>query len=361
MRSVRPPAAHLAQMQPYDPKYLPARAFLSANENPLDVEDGLRREIAAELKRVPLNRYPDPLAGQLRDQIAQAYGLRREQVLVGNGGDELLFDLALCWGGPGRTFLNLPPTFSVYEANARLTHTETVNVPRRADFSIDEGAVLDRVGRGDIDYVVVTSPNNPTGNMAPTEFIRRLLDATDALVLVDEAYGEFSDESVVPLLGDYENLLVLRTFSKAYALAGVRMGYILGAPTVIEQFCKVRQPYSVNALSQTAASVVFRNRARFAPAIRSIVSERERVFGELAAMPQVCPYRSDANFILVRVPDAHRVWEQLYDRGVLVRDFSGGALTSDCVRVSIGTRQENNLFLEALADVLGQGERKADR
>lgn len=361
MRSVRPPAAHLARMQPYDPKCLPARAFLSANENPLDVEDKLRQEIARELKRVPLNRYPDPLANELRDQIARAYGLRREQVLVGNGGDELLFDVALCWGGPGRTFLNLPPTFSVYEANARLTHTKTENVPRRADFSIDEEAVLARVARGDVDYVVVTSPNNPTGNAAPAGFVRRLLDTTDALVLVDEAYGEFCDESVMPLLGDYENLLVLRTFSKAYALAGVRMGYVLGAPTVIEQLCKVRQPYSVNALSQTAACAVFRNRERFAPAIRGIVAERERVFGELAAMPQASPYRSDANFILVRVPDAHRVWERLYDQGVLVRDLSGNPLTSDCLRVSIGTRQENNLFLGALAEALGPSERKADR
>ena len=138
MRSVCAAAPQLAGVVPYDPKYLPATAVLSANENPHDVDDEIRRDIMREVKRLPLNRYPDPLANDLRDMIAEANGLDRDQVLVGNGGDELLFNLALAWGGPGRTFLNLPPTFSVYDANARLTNTSVVDVPRRADFSIDD-------------------------------------------------------------------------------------------------------------------------------------------------------------------------------------------------------------------------------
>ncbi len=354
MRRVRPAAPHLAAVEAYDPKYLPARAFLSANENPSDVGEGVRREISRELARVALNRYPDPLANALRDQIAEAYGLGRDRVLVGNGGDELLFDVALAWGGAGRTFLNLPPTFSVYEANAQLTGTTTASIPRRADFSVDEESVLRRVGQGDIDYVVLTSPNNPTGNATDPSLVERLLEATDALVVVDEAYGEFGGRSVAELLSGHENLLVLRTFSKAYALAGARMGYVLGSPAVIGELTKVRQPYSVNALSQAAASVVFRNRDRFAPGIRAIVAERGRVTAELAFMDGVSPYPSDANFVMVRVPQAHRVWERLYDRGVLVRDFSGHPMLPDCLRVSIGTRQENDMFLEALAEVLGQ-------
>ena len=354
MRRVRPAAPHLAAMEAYDPKYLPARAFLSANESPTDVEEGLRREIARELARVPLNRYPDPLANYLRDQIAQAWGLTRDQVLVGNGGDELLFDVALAWGGAGRTFLNLPPTFSVYEANARLTGTATESIPRRDDFSVDEEAVLERVGRGDIDYVVLTSPNNPTGNATGLSFTERLLAATDALVVVDEAYGEFGGQTAAGLIADHGNLLVLRTFSKAYALAGARMGYVLGSAEVIGELAKVRQPYSVNALSQVAASAVFRSRDRFAPRIRATVAERQRVLAELEAMPGAQPYPSDANFVLVRVSDAHRVWERLYDRGVLVRDFSGHPLLPGCLRVSIGTRRENDMFLEALAQTLGR-------
>ncbi len=176
--------------------------------------------------------------------IAEANGLDRDCVLVGNGGDELLFDMALAWGGPGRKFLNMPPTFSVYQNNAELTNTEVVDIPRRADYTIDEEAVLSRVARGDIDYVIVTSPNNPTGDLADERFILRLLDATDALVLVDEAYFEFSRATVRPLLSTHENLAILRTFSKAFSLAGVRVGYILGDAEVVREFVKVRQPYS---------------------------------------------------------------------------------------------------------------------
>ncbi len=191
MDRVRQPSLKLANLTPYDPKYLPADAMMSANENPRDVSEELRGKIEAALRQVQFNRYPDPLANDLRDVIAEANGLDREQVLVGNGGDELLFDTALAWGGPGRTFLNLPPTFSVYEANARLTDTDIINIPRRAeeDFAIDEEAVLKAVSGPDspVDFTIIASPNNPTGLRARTEFLRELLQATDALVMVDEA------------------------------------------------------------------------------------------------------------------------------------------------------------------------------
>ena len=253
MNSVRASAPQLADITPYDPKYLPARAYLSANENPCDVETEVRNEIKREINKVAFNRYPDPLANELRDMIAEANGLDRDCVLVGNGGDELLFDIALAWGGPGRKFLNMPPTFSVYQNNAELTNTEVVDIPRLADYTIDEEAVLSRVARGDIDYVIVTSPNNPTGDLADERFILRLLDATDALVMVDEAYFEFSRGTVRPYLAQHKNLVILRTFSKAFSLAGVRVGYLLGNPEVIREFLKVRQPYSVDAVSQAIA------------------------------------------------------------------------------------------------------------
>ena len=319
MRRVRPAAPQLAGLEPYDPKYLPAEAFLSANENPCDVEAALRAEIVREIRRTALNRYPDPLANDLRDLIAEANGLDRDQVLVGNGGDELLFDLALAWGGPGRTFLNLPPTFSVYATNAQLTNTRIVEVARRADFSLDEEAVLARVAAGDIDYVIVTSPNNPTGERAPEDFVLRLLDATDALVVVDEAYFEFSRRTLRPYLESHENLLILRTFSKAFSLAGVRVGYVLGHAHVIRELVKVRQPYSVDALSQAAARVVFANRATFEPGIAAIIEERERLMRGLLTLPGVTPFPSDANYILFRMEGADAAWAFLYERGVLVR------------------------------------------
>lgn len=351
MNSVRPSAPQLAGMEPYDPKYLPADTLLSANENPSDVEEELRREIMRELRRVPLNRYPDPLANDLRDMIAEANGLDRGQVLIGNGGDELLFNIALAWGGPGRKYLNLPPTFSVYAANARLTGTTVVDVPRRADYSIDEEAVFERVAQGDIDYLIVTSPNNPTGGLADGGFVVRLLEATDALVMVDEAYFEFSRHTVRPLLDKHENLVILRTFSKAFSLAGVRLGYLLGNEAVIREFIKVRQPYSVDALSQAVARVVYANRAKFEPAIQAIIDERGRLQDGLSRIPGVTAFPSDSNYIMFRIKDAGAVWKRLYERGVLIRDFSGTRYIEDCLRVTVGSREENDAFLAALREV----------
>ncbi len=352
MRDVRPSAPQLAGLVPYDPKYMPADALLSANENPHDVENEIRREIMNAIKRLHLNRYPDPLANDLRDMIAEANGLDRDQVLVGNGGDELLFDLALAWGGPGRTFLNMPPTFSVYENNARLTNTEIVDIPRKENFRIDEEAVLERVAQGGIDFIIVTSPNNPTGELASETFILKLLDATDALVMVDEAYFEFSRQTMRPYLGQHKNLIVLRTFSKAFSLAGVRMGYILGDAEVIREFVKVRQPYSVDSVSQAIARAVYANRATFEPAIRAIIDERFRIVDGLKRIPGVTPYPSDANYVLFHVEGAALVWEMLYERGILVRDFSRAPYLKDCLRVSVGAPEENDAFLRALRDAV---------
>lgn len=352
MKTVRPSAPHLQGLVPYDPKYLPARAMLSANENPENVPEEVKREIVGAVRKLSLNRYPDPLANDLRDLIARANGLSRGQVLMGNGGDELLFNCALAWGGPGRKMLTLPPTFSVYETNAELTGTEIVRVARREDYSIDEEAVLDRLSEGDIDYLVISSPNNPTGELASETFLRQVLDATDALVIVDEAYFEFSRRTIRPCLETHENLAILRTFSKAFSLAGVRMGYLLASEAVVSEFLKVRQPYSVDAVSQAIASAVYERRSMFEPGIGAIIAERTRVFDALRTLPGVKPYPSDANYILFRVGGAKEVWRKLYDAGILIRDFSSAPLLEECLRVSIGSREENDAFLSALRDIV---------
>lgn len=352
MNNVRPSCERLAALSPYDPKYLPATCLLSANENPHDVPKEVRNEINRRLKTMSFNRYPDPLANNLRDKIAEANGLERECVLVGNGGDELLFNIALAWGGPGRTFLNMPPTFSVYEQNARLTGTAVANIARRSDYSIDEDAVLARVAEGDVDYLIVASPNNPTGKLADTEFLLALLDATDALVMVDEAYFEFSRMTMRPYLAQHKNLVILRTFSKAFSLAGVRLGYILGAPEVVTEFVKVRQPYSVDAVSQVVAEAVYENRASFERGIVSIIEERTRLVDELSKLPEIKAYPSDANYILFKAEGAGAVWQGLYDRGILVRDFSQAEHLADCLRVTVGSPEENDRFLMELKQIL---------
>lgn len=354
MGKVRASAPQLADLVPYDPKYIPADAMMSANENPRDIPDDIRKEIERVIHKVPFNRYPDPLANDLRDMIAQANGLDREWVLIGNGGDELLFNTALAWGGPGRTFLNLPPTFSVYEANARLVNTDIESIPRKAenDFDIDEEAVLERVSDSSrpIDFTIIASPNNPTGKLVPLDFLARLLKASDMLVMADEAYFEFSHVTARPLLENHENLVILRTFSKAFSLAGVRLGYILANPRVIREYIKVRQPYSVDAVSQAIGRVIYENRSQFEPGIDQIMSERERMMEKLKTIPSVKPYPSDSNWILFSVDEAKGAWQYLYDNGILVRDFSSAPHLEGCLRVTIGLPEQNSAFLSALRD-----------
>lgn len=351
MKTVRKSAPQLDGLVPYDPKYLPADVMISANENPFELDETVKLEVLSAVRQVKFNRYPDPLANDLRDMIAEANGLDRNQVILGNGGDELLFNLALAFGGPGRKMINLPPTFSVYAYNAGLTGTKVVNIPRLADYSIDEEAVLARVAEGDIDYIVITSPNNPTGKLANEEFILKLLDVSDTLVLVDEAYFEFGRSTLRPYLAMHENLLLLRTFSKAFSMAGVRMGYFLGNESVIREFMKVRQPYSVDAVSQAICRVIYKNRAVFERAVDAIIAERGRVFEALKTIPGCSPFPSDANYILFKMDNAAQVWQQLFDRSVLIRDLSSSQYTEGCLRVSIGTPEENDRFLACLREI----------
>ena len=354
MNKLRSSNPRLAGLVPYDPKYIPAQVMVSANENPESVPAPVLEAVLERLSTLALNRYPDPLANDLRDAIAEAEGLLRENVLMGNGGDELLFDIALAWGGPGRKMLNIPPTFSVYAGNCQLTGTEVVNVPRKADYSLDEDAIVARLGEGDIDFAIITSPNNPTGTVASRDFLERMLDCTDALIMVDEAYCEFAGQTIAPLVKEHQNLVVLRTFSKAYSLAGVRMGYILACPEVITEFVKVRQPYSVDAVSQAIALEVVRNRDLFQPRIDQIVAQRSVLAQGLAAIDGVTVFPSDANYLLVRIEgaDAAEVWRKLLGQGYLVRDFSRAPGLENCLRITVGLPDENAGLLDCLAKIL---------
>lgn len=349
---VNPSAPQLADLTPYDPKYLPAEVMLSANENTRSLPTEVKAQVLDAVSQVPMNRYPDPLANDLRDMIAEDQGLSRNQILLGNGGDELLFDIALAWGGPNRKFLTFPPAFSVYVNHAQLCNTTVVSVPRKPDYRLDEEAILKRLGAGDINYTIITSPNNPSGDLARPEFIEQVLKTSDALVLADEAYFEFAQESVRPLLDRYDNLLILRTFSKAYCLAGCRIGYLMGSENLIRELIKVRQPYSVDAVSQAIARVVFENREAFNPGIEEIIQERGRLFNALNSIRGVRVYPSRANYLLFYVKNAGAVWQELFNRGILIRDFSQAPYLKDCLRVSVGQPDENDRFIAELTAIV---------
>jgi len=363
MQTVRPAADHLKNLEPYDPKYLPARVYLNANENPYGMPEKARTEFVRMIESEPLHRYPDPLAKRLRSAVSTKLGLAPECIVLGNGGDELLFNLCLAYGGKGRSMLIAPPTFASYYSNALLTHTELVEVPRAGsvslegmlDLSIDEEAILERISSGTIDIVMLTSPNNPSGDCLSLAFIKELLAASDAVVLIDHAYIEFSAPgfNATSLLAGNANLAILRTFSKAYGLAGMRIGYIAANTGITSELCKVRQPYSVDSLAALAALSALAEEDEVQRSVERIVSERLRLASLVGSLGHGIPVApSEANYLLIKVPNAHAVWKELHETyGILVRDLSAQEGLTDCLRVSIGTPAENDEFIKALREI----------
>lgn len=344
----------LRDFEPYDPAFSPCRVNLSANENTHELPAEVRAAIGEALLATPLNRYPDPMANALRDAVAARHGVAREAVCVGNGGDELLFNLLFAFGGPGRTLVTCPPDFAEYANFAAMCETPVARVPRDPeDFSIDADALL--AAARDAALVILTSPNNPTGDLVDHALVRRLIDETGALVLLDEAYVEFAPEgsSLVDWVAACPRLIVLRTLSKAFGLAGLRVGYVVADPAVIAALAAVRQIYSVDVLAQAAALPALARREALAPVVDDIVAERARLSAGLSELPGVRVWPSAANFVLVRVPRAAEVRRRLRDEfSVLVRDFSAVPGLEGCLRISVGTREENDVLLDALATLV---------
>jgi histidinol-phosphate aminotransferase len=356
MDRLRPPRAELADLVAYDAKDVRAEINLSANENPRNLPGEVLEKLADRVRfDIPFNRYPDPLATRLRELIAQANGLDAANVLVGNGGDEIILDIILAWGGPGRKLVDMPPTFAMYEIDARVTGTRVVEVPRNAEFEVDGESLLAAVVDQDPDIVVVSNPNNPTGTMTAETLLIELLNATDAMVLVDEAYFEFSRQTMRPHMERHPNLVILRTFSKAFSLAGLRAGYLLAQADVIRELTKVRQPYSVNRFTQVAASLAFRERMVFEAGVRETMRNRDRLVHGLAEMSEVAVFPSEANFVLFRVDQAAAIWRDLlHDHSILVRDLSRTPGLEDCLRVTVGTEEEVDRFLQAMDEILAR-------
>ena len=352
---------HLRTLEPYDPNFTPTRVNLSANENTYGVPEAARAAIDAVLAETPTNRYPDPMSNELRDELAAWHGVARENVIVGNGGDELLFNFLLAFGGPGRTLVNVPPAFSEYAFFASLVQTEVVDVWRDPETLLPREDEL-VAAAANAQMVILTSPNNPTGDVASAELVRRVCEACPGLVMMDEAYVEFAPEgsSVEWLLSECSNLVVLHTLSKAFALAGTRCGYFIAAPDVIDTLAAVRQIYSVNVLTQAAALSAVKNRELFAPVINDVRSERSRLFEALTRLDGIRVWPSEGNFLLVRVPRASVVRNRMRDEySILVRDFSYAPGLEDCLRITVGTPEENLAVIDALSVLVPEEAAKA--
>jgi histidinol-phosphate aminotransferase len=339
--------------EPYGAPQLDVPVRLNVNENPYPPSEAVRAEIGAALAAAALNRYPDREAAALRTALAGylGHGLSAANIWVANGSNEVMTHLLQAFGGPGRTLLSFTPTYSMYPEYARNTHTAYVTAPRLPDFGLDAATVLAAIETHDPDVVVVTTPNNPTGTSTPLAVIEEVLAATEKIVVVDEAYQEFArhpEQTATALLERHGNLVVSRTMSKAFALAGGRVGYLAATPAIVDACRIVRLPYHLSAQTQAVAEVALRHASELLQKVDELRATRDEL---LVRLPQlgVEVIDSDANFCLFGpFADRHDVWQRLLGRGVLVRETG----PSGWLRVTAGTPEETQAFYAALTEVL---------
>ena len=353
---MRPHLAAIETFEPADPPEVLARRAgipveriirLNANENPY----GASPKIAEALARVPYHVYPDPLQREVRAALAGFTGVDQAGIIVGAGSDEILDLLFRLFIDAGDSIIECTPTFGMYSFDARVVGAETRSVPRDELFGIDVSAVMDSVD-SKAKMIFICSPNNPTGNQASQEQVRDLLE-TGLMVVVDEAYHEFSGETVAGLVGEHENLVVLRTFSKWAGIAGLRVGYGFMSPGLVDRIIAIKQPYNVSTAAEAALVASLEDADALMGNVRLIIDERERMFSLLRGIQGLKPWPSRGNYILCEFEPgrAVEVFDGLAGRGIFLRRFSHPRL-EDFFRVTVGTPPQTDAVVQALRELV---------
>jgi histidinol-phosphate aminotransferase len=351
-----PVRADLRDLTPYGAPQLEVAVRLNTNENPYPPPDELVADVATAVTAAAagLNRYPDREATELRAALARylGAGVAAEQVWAANGSNEILQQLLMAFGGPGRSALGFVPSYSMHRLIARATGTQWLSRHRPDDFSLSADQARRDVAEHAPDLVFLCSPNNPTGTALEPGVVEAVLEVAPGMVVVDEAYAEFSSRpSALPLLDGRPRLVVTRTMSKAFAFAGARVGYLAADPAVLDALRLVRLPYHLSALTQAAAVAALRHADATLAQVAQLRRDRDRLQAALRDDLGLDVLDSDANFVMFgRFPDQADVWSRLVDHGILVRDVG----LPGWLRVSVGTTAECDLFLEALREVLGR-------
>lgn len=330
-------------LKAYNASEIPCRVKLDANESPYAFPALMERA-----KEAHSNRYPDPECSELKRAAAKRWQIKSEMILPGNGSDELIYNLIATFGGP---VLFPTPTFSMYGIIAQVLGEESIGVPLNDNFDLDLKKMLDAVMRHKPKLVFLSSPNNPTGNCFSSERIFRIIKSSrSGLVILDEAYQPFSSsKGMLPLINEFENIAIMRTLSKV-GFASLRVGFLIGQEGIIEAVNRVRLPFNLNSLSQATAVEAFSNYREVSKTVTVIRRERERVYRELEKIVGVTPYPSEANFILFSLSNASLVYERLLSAGVLIRNMESALKNS--LRVTVGTPEENSIFLSAIKKIL---------
>jgi histidinol-phosphate aminotransferase len=353
---VRPEIRSLA---PYHVQPASGLIKLDAMENPYTWPEGLRDAWVELLRITDVNRYPDPSAQALSERLIEAMDVPEGmRVLLGNGSDELIQMIAMSLSGPSRSVMSVDPGFVMYRMIAIFCGMRYVGVPLSPDdFSLDLPAVLQAMEEHQPAVLFLAYPNNPTANLFDERAIVEVIRAAPGLVVIDEAYAPFTDASFMPRLGEFDNLVVMRTVSKM-GLAGLRLGLLAGPTAWLDEFDKVRLPYNINVLTQASADFALSHKAVFDEQTRLIRAERERLAADIALLNGVKVFPSQANFLLLRTPRGQATpwFNGLRQRGVLIKNLDGAhPLLTDCLRPTVGTPLENDALLAAMAELAAGG------
>ena len=348
--------ADIALREGYHSPQIDVDVRLNTNEAPEAPPAGFHDALHTALDEVAWHRYPDRAASELRSRLADRYGLQPGEVFVANGSNEVLQTLLLTYGGVGRTTALFEPTFAMHGHISRTIGSTVVEGDRADDYTLDLDAVARVVEQHQPEVLFLCSPNNPSGIVDPPGTVEKVLDLMEGsggLLVVDEAYGQFADYSAVDLISDDRPMVVTRTFSKTWAMAGARLGYALGPSWLVDELYKTVLPYHLDSFKQAAGIAALDFGAEMDARVETIKGERERMIMALDDLP-VTVWPSGANFFLFRADDmsGQELWQALVDQSVLVRNCSNWPKISECLRVTVGTAADNDRFLDAVAKVL---------
>lgn len=338
----------LSELPTYDVTEKEWTIKLNANESNLNLPPLVEERVINRLSHIGFHRYPDIELTDLKELIASNFRLSPENILIGNGSSEILEKLFFAFGGPGRTIVFPMPSFSMYHIYAKLSESEAKVVPLNDDYTLDVKRFVQTVQESDAKLAVLCTPNNPTGNAVPLADLAYIAKNIDCPFAVDEAYVEFYGQSAARLLEKYPNLIIARTFSKAYGMAAARVGYMLAGKDIAAMVGKTFMPYHVNVLTLAAAAVVYQMRDEFVPRIQMYVAERKRAAAFLAKLPGITVYPSETNFLLVHYEKAAELITHLEEQKIGVRSFQDAPGLQNCMRITIGTREENDFWLKVV-------------
>lgn len=345
---------NLKELKPYDPHELPYKVKLNANENPYGLPEEIIEEILSKAKNLEYSRYPNANSVKLSETVSSFWGLNRDNIVIGNGSDELIDYLIKAFSEKGRRIITTAPSFAMYKIYSIINGSIFVQIPLgQNNFSLNEDKILEEAKKENSSIVFIAYPNAPTGNYFAEDKIIKIIEESGCLVVVDEAYYEFGEKTFIPLISQYDNLVILRTFSKAYSLASLRVGYLLSNPEIINEIRKVKSPFNVNTFSQLAAQVVFENKEILKDGIKKIIEERKKLINRINELSPFKAHPSQTNFVLVEVgskENSDLVYNNLLKQGILVQTISDPAFSTSryFLRITVGNEEENDILIKGL-------------